>query len=113
MNETCESLISIKQMLFATDFSRPSARALPYALAIAEKYDAKLYAAHIAPEQIGLPAAAREGLQGLGVKHQGVDRDGLARNSRPNSTVSGTKSSRGRVTCGRSCPESLATRESI
>jgi nucleotide-binding universal stress UspA family protein len=76
---TCETLVSIKQILFATDFSHSSARALPYALAIAEKYGAKLYAAHITPEPIGLPAAVREGLQGLGVKHQRDDREGLAR----------------------------------
>ena len=75
---TCEPLVSIKQILFATDFSRASARALPYALAIAEKYDAKLYAAHITPEPVGLPAAAREGLQSLGVKHQRDDRKSLA-----------------------------------
>ena len=73
-----ESLVSIKQILFATDFSRPSDRALPYALAIAEKYGAKLFAAHIAPEPIGLPAAARMGLQSLGVKSQKEDRNALA-----------------------------------
>jgi nucleotide-binding universal stress UspA family protein len=75
----CESLVSIKQILFATDFSRPSARALPYAVALAEKYRAKVHAVHIAPEPIGLPAAARKGLQSLGVKHQRDDRDALAR----------------------------------
>ena len=76
--QTCETLASIKQILFATDFSRASARALPYALAIAEKYGAKLYATHVAPEPIGLPAAAREGLQTLGVLHQRDDRKSLA-----------------------------------
>jgi len=76
---TCEPGVSITRILFATDFSRSSERALPYALAIAEKYGAKLYATHITPEPIGLPAAAREGLQGLGVKHQRDNGDGLAR----------------------------------
>lgn len=76
--QTYEALVSIKHILFATDFSRASARALPYALAIAEKYGAKLYATHVAPEPIGLPAAAREGLQSLGVIHQRDDRKNLA-----------------------------------
>jgi len=66
---TCESAVSMKQILFATDFSHPSTRALPYAVALAEKYGAKLYAAHVAPEPLGLPAAAREGLRALGVRH--------------------------------------------
>jgi len=76
--QTCEALVSIKQILFATDFSRASARALPYALAIAEKYGATLYSTHVAPEPIGLPAAAREGLQSLGVIHHKDDRKSLA-----------------------------------
>lgn len=39
--------IALKNLLFATDFSSCSNAALPYALAIAHQYNAKLYAAHI------------------------------------------------------------------
>jgi nucleotide-binding universal stress UspA family protein len=71
------SFVSIKRLLFATDFSRASAGALPYALAIAEKYGAKLYAAHITPEPVGLPASVREGLHALGAKPDRKDREAL------------------------------------
>lgn len=63
-----EMAIGIKQILFATDFSGPSERALPYASSLARKYDAKLFAAHIAAEPIGVPASLREGLHGLGMR---------------------------------------------
>jgi nucleotide-binding universal stress UspA family protein len=76
-------LVSIKQILFATDFSCSSKRALPYAVALAEKYDAKLIAAHITPEPVGLPSAAREGLRVLGVSGEENARDGLAGLSAP------------------------------
>jgi nucleotide-binding universal stress UspA family protein len=39
--------VTLKKVLFATDFSSSSETALGYALAIAERYGAKLYAAHI------------------------------------------------------------------
>jgi len=43
--------IALKNILFATDFSPYSNAALPYALAIARQYGAKLYGAHVqAPE---------------------------------------------------------------
>ncbi len=43
--------IALKNILFATDFSPHSNAALPYALAIARQYGAKLYGAHVqAPE---------------------------------------------------------------
>ena len=103
---TCEPLVSIKQILFATDFSRASARALPYAVAIAEKYGAKLHAAHIAPEPIGLPAAAREGTAKPGRKQQRDDREALARLESDAAARSATKSSRAKGTCGRSFPGS-------
>jgi len=61
------SQVLIKRILFATDFSRVSASALPYALALAGKHGAKLYAAHVTPEPIGLPASVREGLQAVGL----------------------------------------------
>lgn len=39
--------ITLSKVLFATDFSEYSNAALPYALAIAHQYGAKLYAAHV------------------------------------------------------------------
>lgn len=39
--------IAIDHILFATDFSSYSNAALPYALAIAHQYDARLYGAHV------------------------------------------------------------------
>lgn len=79
MGETAAELgVGIKQILFATDFSRPSERALPYALSLARKYDAKIFAAHVSAEPIGVPSSMREGLHGLGVKHRKEDGDGLA-----------------------------------
>ena len=39
--------IALKRLLFATDFSACSNTALPYALAMAHLYNAKLYAAHV------------------------------------------------------------------
>jgi nucleotide-binding universal stress UspA family protein len=39
--------ISVKNILFATDFSEASQAALPYAAAIARRYDSQLHVAHI------------------------------------------------------------------
>ena len=69
--------IGIKQILFATDFSQPSERALPYALSLAREYDARIFAAHIAAEPFGVPASMREGLHGLGIKRH-KEEGGLA-----------------------------------
>jgi nucleotide-binding universal stress UspA family protein len=41
--------IALKNVLFATDFSSCSNAALPYALSIARRYSAILYAAHVMP----------------------------------------------------------------
>jgi nucleotide-binding universal stress UspA family protein len=41
--------IAVKNVLFATDFSACSNAALPYALSITRRYEAKLYAAHVMP----------------------------------------------------------------
>lgn len=41
--------ILLKSVLFATDFSAASMRALPYATGIAKQYGAKLYVAHVVP----------------------------------------------------------------
>ena len=42
--------ISIKNVLFATDFSDASSAALPYALAIAGRYGSTLHMAHVIPD---------------------------------------------------------------
>jgi nucleotide-binding universal stress UspA family protein len=41
--------IALKNILFATDFSPCSTAALPYAVALARRYGATLYAAHVMP----------------------------------------------------------------
>jgi len=42
--------ISIKNLLFATDFSDASESALPYALAIGRRYGSTLHAVHVVSE---------------------------------------------------------------
>jgi nucleotide-binding universal stress UspA family protein len=49
--------IALKNVLFATDFSAPSNAALPYALAVAHQYGAKLHAAHVLSPEAYLLAA--------------------------------------------------------
>jgi nucleotide-binding universal stress UspA family protein len=44
--------ISLRNILFATDFSEHSAAALPYAISLAEKYGAKILAAHVIPAAV-------------------------------------------------------------
>src|ERR1700687_1075025 len=39
--------IARKNILFATDFEVSASRALPFALALADRYGAKFYAAHV------------------------------------------------------------------
>jgi nucleotide-binding universal stress UspA family protein len=41
--------IALKNILFATDFEASASRALPFAVALANRYEAKLYAAHVIP----------------------------------------------------------------
>ena len=41
--------IALKNILFATDFEVSAGRALPFAVALADKYGAKFYAAHVIP----------------------------------------------------------------
>ena len=43
--------IAIKNILFATDFGVLANRALPFAVALADRYGAKLYAAHVIPQE--------------------------------------------------------------
>ncbi len=47
MEVTSHAGISLKNILFATDFSEASQAALPYAAAIARRYDSQLHIAHI------------------------------------------------------------------
>ena len=44
--------ITLKNILFATDFEASASRALPFAVALANRYDAKLYAAHVIPLEV-------------------------------------------------------------
>lgn len=47
--------ISVENVLFATDFSKYSNEALPFALSIARKYGAKILALHvISPPPLGI-----------------------------------------------------------
>jgi nucleotide-binding universal stress UspA family protein len=41
--------IAVKNILFATDFEASASRALPFAVALADRYGAKFYAAHVIP----------------------------------------------------------------
>jgi len=60
-----ERAISIRNILFPTDFSRESMSALPYALTMAREYGSRLYPVHISPEPLGVPASVREGMEVL------------------------------------------------
>ncbi|HYM74358.1 MAG TPA: universal stress protein [Candidatus Dormibacteraeota bacterium] len=44
--------ITLKNILFATDFEVSASRALPFAVALANRYEAKLYAAHVIPPEV-------------------------------------------------------------
>ena len=59
------SPVLVSNILFATDFSHHSNLALPYAVSVARKYGAKIYALHVLPEALGVPAAVREGLHAI------------------------------------------------
>jgi len=55
-----KSLVPLKNILFATDFSPASETALPHALKIARQYESRLYIAHIiCPEILELVAPER------------------------------------------------------
>lgn len=43
--------IAIKNVLFATDFEAPASRALPFAVAMAARYGARLYVSHVIPRE--------------------------------------------------------------
>jgi len=63
-----ERAVSIRNILFPTDFSRVSMSALPYALVMARKYGSKLFPVHINAEPLGAPASLREGMGALGAR---------------------------------------------
>ncbi len=47
----CETRVSLKNILFATDFSKQSDAALSYALSIARRYGSTVFAAHVIPDR--------------------------------------------------------------
>jgi nucleotide-binding universal stress UspA family protein len=49
--------VSFKNILFATDFSEASRRAVPYAEAIARRYGSKIYLVHVIPSEARIPLA--------------------------------------------------------
>jgi nucleotide-binding universal stress UspA family protein len=49
--------IALRNILFATDFEASASRALPFAVALADRYGARFYAAHVIPP--GAYAVAR------------------------------------------------------
>ena len=46
-----KSQIALKNILFATDFDVSASRALPFAVALANRYEAVLFAAHVIPPE--------------------------------------------------------------
>lgn len=46
-----ERQIALKNILFATDFEVSARRALPFAVALSKRYEAKLYAVHVIPPE--------------------------------------------------------------
>lgn len=52
--------IALKNVLFATDFSANSKSALPYAVAVAQRYGAKLLAVHVKPTEAEIFFASPE-----------------------------------------------------
>jgi nucleotide-binding universal stress UspA family protein len=76
--------ISLRNILYATDFSEHSAAALPYAVSLAEKYGAKVLAAHVVPAPVPAPRGswdvtveraereAREKLEKIAPKLHGI-----------------------------------------
>jgi nucleotide-binding universal stress UspA family protein len=66
------SEIKLNNVLFATDFSRYSDAALPFAFAIAHQYGVKLFATHVlAPDSYLL--AVPEGWDSVSEKHKEMD----------------------------------------
>lgn len=73
------SQVSLKNILYATDFSRSSDAALPFALSIARKYRSKIFAVHIvslSPFANSSPTQAWQALVAQAVReaHETMDR---------------------------------------
>jgi nucleotide-binding universal stress UspA family protein len=47
-----EKRVALKQILFTTDFSRVADAALPFAVAIARRYEGAIYVAHVLPSEL-------------------------------------------------------------
>lgn len=61
-----DKLVELKNILYLTDFSQPSEQALPYAIAMARKYGAKVHSLHVfipAPYAGKTPGMAAAGLE--------------------------------------------------
>ena len=48
--EKSQSLVAVKNVLFATDFSEASEAALPYAAAFSEHFGSQLHLTHVLPD---------------------------------------------------------------
>jgi nucleotide-binding universal stress UspA family protein len=60
--------LTLKNILFLTDFSQPSEVAIPYAVAVAREYEAKAYALHVLtpiPLAYASPESAAAAIEGL------------------------------------------------
>lgn len=82
MNATAKSTepkISLKNVLFATDFSKASGSALKYAIPIARKFNGMIHAVHVTPEPMGLPTSALQGLQAMGIQRNTGAHDSMQR----------------------------------
>ncbi len=66
---TSSTQIALKNILFATDFEVSARRALPFAVALAKRYGAKLYAVHVIPPEaysLASPQSADQALAEAG-----------------------------------------------
>jgi nucleotide-binding universal stress UspA family protein len=69
-----ETRIQLKNIVFATDFSRPSEDALPYAAELARHFGAKLYALHVRPLEL-YTTVSPESLKALGEAQEAQARE--------------------------------------
>lgn len=63
--EAARARILVKNVLFATDFEAPARRALPFAVALASRYGARLHTAHVIPRETYAFASPETVEQGL------------------------------------------------
>jgi nucleotide-binding universal stress UspA family protein len=74
------SRTSIARVLYATDFSRQSAAALPYALSVARKYGAKFFCVHVVnpgPLPAGFPAHSWHAVVAQAIREARVSMEAL------------------------------------